>query len=86
MPRYEPETYSGGANPKSLAEYLQRELRRIAVTLDGVEEILLTELHVEPDKPRNGQVILVDGTDFNPGSGRGFYGRSNGAWVFSGPL
>ena len=84
MPRYEPENYSGGANPKALSEYLQRELRRIAITLDGVEEILLKDLNVEPDKPRDGQVILADGTNFNPGSGRGFYGRSNGAWVFLG--
>ena len=84
MPRYDPENYSGGANPKLLSEYLQRELRRIATTLDGVEEILLTERNVAPDKPRDGQIILADGTNFNPGSGAGFYGRSNGAWVFLG--
>jgi len=81
MPRYDPENYSGGANPKLLSEYLQRELRRIATTLDGVEEILLTERNVAPDKPRDGQIVLADGTNFNPGSGVGFYGRRNGIWV-----
>ena len=64
-----------------LAQFLDEQFRGIAEALLGVENVLLQELHVEPDKPRNGQIILVDGTDFNPGAGAGFYGRSAGAWV-----
>jgi len=68
----------------SLAEYLFRELQRIAISFQEVENIQLVVLHADLDKPRNGMVILVDGTDFDPGSGAGFYGRSAGAWVFLG--
>jgi len=82
---YEQEPIEGldSGNP-ILEAYLSRELRRITEAFLGVEFIQLPVLHVAPDKPRNGMIILVDGADFDPGSGRGFYGRSNGAWVFLG--
>lgn len=83
--RYEPEHIEGRDSENPILEaYLARELRRIAAAFLGVEDILLDVLHVEPSKPRNGMIILADGSDFNPGSGAGFYGRSAGAWVFLG--
>lgn len=84
MARYEPDLLGGTTGNPALEGYLAQELRKIAEAFLGVEEILLVELNVAPDKPRDGMIILVDGTNFNPGSGRGFYGRSNGAWVFLG--
>lgn len=77
---YEPGLIPHAVDP-DLASFIQDELRRIAIEFSGVENILLAELNVAPDKPRDGMVILVDGTNFNPGSGAGFYGRSAGAWV-----
>ena len=77
--RYEP-----GASPGSgedILGYLAQELRNIAAAFTEVEEILLVELNVEPDKPRDGMVVLADGTNWNPGSGQGMYGRIGGAWV-----
>ena len=38
-------------------------------------------LHVEPDKPRDGDLVYADGTDWDPGAGEGFYGYENGVWV-----
>ena len=67
-----------------LAEYIVSELREIAAQFKQVEQIRLVVLHVIPDKPRDGDIILADGVDFNPGSGAGFYGRSAGAYVFLG--
>ena len=81
MVRYEPESPAATLEGPALAAYLAQELRRIAEAFLGVEEVLLVELNVEPDKPRDGQVILADGTNFDPGSGAGFYGRRGGAWV-----
>ena len=81
MARYEPEGLHTSTESPILEAYIAQELRRIAEAFLGVEEIILPVLNVEPKKPRNGQVILVDGTDFDPGSGAGFYGRSAGAWV-----
>lgn len=84
MARYEPDLLGGTTGDPALADYLAQELRKIAEALLNVEDILLVELNVAPKKPRDGMIILVDGTNFNPGSGRGFYGRSNGAWVLLG--
>lgn len=73
--------------PTTLPEivtFLEEELRTIAEALAGVEEVQLVELHVAPDKPRDGLIILADGTNFNPGSGAGFYGYRGGAWHFLG--
>lgn len=79
--RYQPLQPPSTSDP-TLTTFLIDELANIAAALEGVESILLTVLHVEPAKPRDGMIVLADGTDFNPGAGgAGFYGRSAGAWV-----
>lgn len=80
--RYEPEGLSGLgiANPP-LEAYLAQELRRITGAFLSVEELLLVNLHVEPSRPRDGMIKFADGSDWNPGSGRGFYGRANSVWI-----
>ncbi len=80
MVRYEPESPTTSLEGPALAAYLAQELRRIAESFFGVEEILLVERNVEPAKPRNGQIVLADGTNWDPGSGAGLYGRYGGAW------
>ena len=64
-----------------LANYIHGELHRISAAFGRVESIQLVELNEAPDKPRDGMIILADGTNFDPGSGQGMYGRINGAWV-----
>lgn len=41
-------------------------------------------LHVEPKKPRDGLVVIADGTDWNPGGGAGVYAYYAAAWHFLG--
>jgi hypothetical protein len=41
-------------------------------------------LHAAPAKALEGDEIEVDGTNFNPGSGRGKYVRRGGVWTFVG--
>ncbi len=82
MPRYIPEPLLGGED--TLIEYIQRQFQLISLAFEGVDAIELPELHVEPSKPRAGVIVLADGTNWDPGSGRGFYGYSNGAWRFLG--
>ena len=36
--------------------------------------------HVAPGKPREGMLVYADGTDWNPGSGAGYYVYYAGAW------
>ncbi|MBW2081582.1 MAG: hypothetical protein JRI39_00510 [Deltaproteobacteria bacterium] len=44
-------------------------------------EGLFKESHAEPDKPREGMFRFADGSDWNPGSGRGLYQYVSGSWV-----
>lgn len=38
-------------------------------------------LHREPRNPQEGQIVIADGTDWDPTSdGGGFYGFRNGTW------
>lgn len=68
----------------SVNDYLRDELAKIASVLSQVMDGQVDVTTVEPAKPRDGMIRLADGVTFNPGSGRGFYGYSNGAWRFLG--
>lgn len=61
--------------------WLESELLQISVFLQEQPYVLLTELHVEPSKPRDGMMVYADGSNWNPGSGEGIYARENGSWV-----
>lgn len=70
---------------EELRSYILREFYRIGDEMHGeTEALFLVELHVEPSKPRDGQVIFADGTDWDPGSGAGVYVYRAGAWRFLG--
>ncbi|MDX4957227.1 hypothetical protein [Delftia acidovorans] len=71
--------------PAELPQFLQQELLNIQRAQNGPFPFsALQELHNEPAKLINGMVVLADGTDWNPGSGAGFYGYRGGAWRFLG--
>ena len=76
VPVYPPNT-----NNPELERWLFEELQNIAGELAaGAGAILLPELNVEPDKPRKGMIVLADGTNWDPGSGAGFYGYDGTSW------
>lgn len=60
--------------------WIQREFDHVTQALTAIDTIRLVELHVEPSRPRAGDVVLADGSDWDPGSGQGFYGYYAGAW------
>lgn len=61
------------------------ELKRVSEAMQSPNEILiLTPLSVAPKKPRDGFMAMADGTNWNPGSGAGFYGYRAGSWRFLG--
>ena len=66
--------------------HIQRQLEAIQTMLYALADGELLELHVEPTKPRNGRVVIADGTDWNPGSGRGvyWYDGVSSSWTFLG--
>lgn len=67
--------------PQRVQRYLRDELRRIEVQFSSLDNLRLPALAAEPDKYADGDVVYADGTNWNPGSGAGFYGREAGAWV-----
>lgn len=70
-------------NQDGVVRYLYNELGKLAVLLEGSS--ILPETHVAPDKQTNGLLAYADGTNWNPGSGRGLYQyRTGTGWVFIG--
>lgn len=57
-----------------------REFQAIEQSFFDLDMIQLKETNVVPTKARTGMVVLADGTDWDPGSGAGFYGYYGGAW------
>lgn len=78
---YEPTRTPVIRDVEELRRFLDEELQRLSESLQRADFSQLRELHVEPKRPRDGMIVYADGTDWNPGSGEGFYGRENGAWV-----
>lgn len=71
--------------PTDIPSYLPGELRAIANAFTSQQPFAnLQTLNVAPSKPREGMIIKADGTNWNPGSGAGFYGYVGGVWVFFG--
>ena len=66
---------------RELAAFLRGELRRIEVAFMRLDNLKLAPLAAEPTRYSDGMVVYADGTNWNPGSGAGFYGREGGAWV-----
>jgi hypothetical protein len=56
-------------------------LRNYHGVLEELSVALLHETHVAPAKPREAMLRFADGTDWDPGSGRGLYQYVSGAWV-----
>ena len=72
--------------PRSPRDEFERaiveELRKLSTVTDQQAALLrLATTYVVPDKPRAGDIRLADGTQWNPGSGAGFYGYYGGSWV-----
>lgn len=62
------------SDPKAFNQRIIDEFQQIQKSLSGsVTKMLLSELHVEPDKKQVGMLVLADGSDWNPGSGGGVY-------------
>lgn len=80
---YEPETVrSEGLETPELVEYLQRELTRISIALNLVQQgRFLPMLYVAPQNPREGMLAVADGSSWNPGSGKGLYEYRSGSWA-----
>jgi hypothetical protein len=80
-------SYTPSAPPQNqdfLTDFLQTELAKIQEALGAVNNLRVDKLHSPPQKPRDGDIVLADGTNWDPGSGAGFYGFNAGSYTFLG--
>ena len=70
-------------SPKEFQIWLLAELRRLSDAMSELETdtLLLKEWNAAPSKLYNGLVAYADGTNWDPGSGRGVYAYESGSWV-----
>ena len=70
-------------NPKDFQVWMLTEIRRLADAMSELETdtVLLKEWNVVPSKLYNGLIAYADGTNWDPGSGRGVYAYESGSWV-----
>ncbi|HNA84879.1 MAG TPA: hypothetical protein PLB04_04900 [Nitrospira sp.] len=68
-------------SPDQLTAYVYEELLRISGNLGMIEEGRFLSIRATaPEKPREGMLALADGTNWNPGSGKGLYEYKSGGW------
>lgn len=77
MSRYVP-TFPGDG---ILPQWLYDELSQVAQAMAQPTDVIFEENFTPPASPKEGMVLLADGTSWDPGSGRGLYLYSSGAWV-----
>lgn len=65
---------------RTLLNYILDELEAIERAQVDLNFVKLVELHVAPERPRAGMIVLADGSDWDPGSGAGYYGYYGGSW------
>lgn len=63
-----------------LARYLRDELDKIKSAIDLVSGGKLPVTTVAPTKPRDGDIKLADGTNWDPSDGEGVYAYYNSTW------
>ena len=64
-----------------LRKWVQDEFFRIAQATVPVDSVVFKVTNVVPTAVQDGQVVFADGTNWNPGGGRGLYQRTGSAWV-----
>lgn len=65
---------------EDLTSYVRQELEQIERAQSETSELELRPVNAEPNKPREGMIVFADGTDWDPGAGKGVYTYSSGAW------
>ena len=74
------------ADPKDLPRYVAEEFDKIAAAVKALSDGHLEPTSVAPPRPREGDIRLADGTQWNPvGAGASrFVGYRAGAWALLG--
>jgi hypothetical protein len=83
-PGYSPTDPPHTTDPTQLANWAYDQFNQISGLLQALQFGREKMQHTAPKQVYDGLLVLADGSDWNPGSGRGFYGYHTGAWHFLG--
>lgn len=73
------------ARTEDMQRYLREEFQKISAAVTALSLGHLDTTNVAPTKPREGDIRLCDGVNWNPlGTGKKFVGYYGGAWVLLG--
>lgn len=77
---FEVTRYNGPNDAQAVAEWVRSELSRLEQSFFDLDMIQLKETFVAVPFPRDGMTVFADGTQWNPGAGRGVYTFYGGVW------
>lgn len=80
---YSPEDPPADASAEEVARWALQELQKASIVINNLAGGASGALAVAPKKPFNGMIRMADGVNWNPGSGRGYYGfdETSGTWL-----
>lgn len=83
MPSYKPaEMAPMPQELEPLRKYVADEFDRLTTFLNTEADFVVFRVNnVAPTRPIEGMVAFADGTNWNPGAGKGLYKYQAGAWV-----
>lgn len=82
---YTPRTPPDGSDVRVILEWIFQELITLSGILTNLESGVFLDLSTSaPPKPRERMLVFADGTNWNPGSGKGVYCYYNSSWHFLG--
>lgn len=79
-------TYLPGTQPaitelEALRKYVEDEFNRLSEYLNTPQDFIVFKMTAQvPTRPVEGMIAYADGTNWNPGSGKGLYKYQSGAW------
>lgn len=77
---YVPEIYRGEDNLEDFRRFVEQELVALARELTETTALDLRPIHAPPLRPREGMIVCADGTNWDPGGGKGIYAFLDGSW------
>lgn len=84
--RYTPDPPPMVTSTEELLKWTLQELQKASTIINNLAEGRVAPLSKPPAKLFDGMIRMADGTNWNPGSGRGYYGydAKTGTWKFFG--
>lgn len=81
--RYTPTEPPRTDSAEEIKRWALQELEKAANVINNLSEGRCAVANVAPKKPRDGMIRMADGTNWNPGAGRGYYGfdQGSGLWL-----